>query len=252
MLLMLTIASSSIFAILPTVKAQADLPVVNVPIKIFVGAGPDPVGVGQSVGIVYWTDTMAIPTPDDPSYGAPGGRECFTDITATITKPDGNKETISFPPSDPVGGGFYSYVPDQTGTYTVQAHFPAQWRNKTSAVTWGTATTDRLGYNLAYFLCEAHDSEIDTFTVTEAQLEWLPTVPLPTQYWTRPIHGFLKGWYQIAGNWISGTRDNPYIPVPETAHVMWTEPYSSEVSLEEHMKIQVTMKEHHTKPNSAA
>ena len=59
----------------------------------------------------------------------------------------------------------------------------------------------------------------------EEQLQWLPGVPLPTDYWTRPIHGFNREWSQIAGNWITDRYDNPYITTPNTAHVMWTEPY---------------------------
>ena len=170
---------------------------------------PDPVGVGQEVMLVVWTNHMPPTTPTDYLLGSVGNRAAWTKITATITAPDGTEQTVALPVTDPVGGTFYSFIPDKMGNYSVQVHFPQQWKNTTT-------------YNRLY---QAHDSEIATFTVQEEQLQWLPGVPLPTDYWTRPIHGFNREWSQIAGNWITDTRDNPYITTPNTAHVMWTEPY---------------------------
>jgi hypothetical protein len=71
--LTLTIAAS-FFAVFSTANAQ--LPVVKVNPFIFAEAAPDPVGVGQQVIIVYWTSVLPIATPDDPTRGSIGGRDC--------------------------------------------------------------------------------------------------------------------------------------------------------------------------------
>ena len=71
----------------------------------------------------------------------------------------------------------------------------------------------------------AADSDIATFTVTNELLTPIPDAPLPTEYWTRPINSYDRSWSQIAGNWITGDRGLPYITTPNSAHVMWTEPY---------------------------
>jgi outer membrane protein assembly factor BamB len=130
------------------------------------------------------------------------------------------------PPSDPAGSGYYSMVPDKTGTYSVQANFPEQWRNRTATTTWGFTPAGGGCYpDLAYFLMEECDSPIVTFTVTDQQLQWIPEVSLPAEYWTRPISAYNREWYKIAGNWITGNRDLQYITAPDSPHVLWTEPY---------------------------
>jgi len=73
-------------------------------------------------------------------------------------------------------------------------------------------------------------------TVQEDQIEYEPSVPLPTNYWTRPIPSVNGEWYQISGNWLglaastfaatgmynSSGNFNPYTKAPNTAHVVWT------------------------------
>jgi hypothetical protein len=216
--LMLTIAAS-IVAVLPV---KAEIGTDTVPSFLYISVAPDPVGVGQSVGIVFWTKHIPPPTWEDPSLGAPGGRECWLGVTLTITKPDGTKQTIAIGPSDPVGSNYYIFVPDTVGTYSVQAHFPGQWKNATSKVPWGAQDYFPMPHNW-YF--ESADSIVVNFTVQQEQLQWLPGVPLPTEYWTRPIFAYNREWSTIAGNWISGNPDLSYITAPDTAHVMWTEPY---------------------------
>ena len=50
----------------------------------------------------------------------------------------------------------------------------------------------------------------------------IPGVPLPTDYWTRPINPMNREWYTIAGNWLSDGTDNHYTKGPESAHIVWT------------------------------
>lgn len=51
-------------------------------------------------------------------------------------------------------------------------------------------------------------------------------MPLPSEYWTRPINSQLREWGSIGGNWLT-TPNNRYAPFndgPETPHILWTNP----------------------------
>ena len=69
-----------------------------------------------------------------------------------------------------------------------------------------------------------------TLTVQEEQIANPPTYPLPTEYWTRPIEGQNTAWASVASNWLQSPQIfNAYQPdglAPNSAHVMWTKPYS--------------------------
>ena len=202
LLLIITIVPLS--NLLLTAQAQT---IERYPEWIFTAAAPDPVGVGQPVMIVSWT--LHMPPDIGESAGlVAGGRASWKGLTVTVTKPDETAEIINLPTTDSIGSAFYSYVPDQTGTYSIQAHVPAQWKNTTT-------------YNRLY---EAADSEQDTFTVTEKPLQIPSGVPLPTDYWTRPIDaGLPNNGQQLEETGCLMARD-PSTTVPETAHIAWTKP----------------------------
>ena len=81
----------------------------------FVGLIPNTVGVGQEV-LVH----LGINTPTGgPEWGWEG-------LTATVTRPDGTKQTLGPFLTDSTGGTGGAFIPNQVGTYTVQAHFPEQ------------------------------------------------------------------------------------------------------------------------------
>ena len=230
LVLMLTI-TATLVTVLP-IKAQI---IEYRPMFIYVAPQPA-AGVGQDLFLVYFTDHMPLPADDDASRGAVGGRECWTGITLTITKPDGNEETIEMGPSDPVGGGFMFYTPDQIGTYSVQAHFPGEWKNRTSYIPYGDSPYRVTPPGDYYY--EAADSIIATFTVqTEPIIRW-PDVPLPTDYWMRPIAGPANTWSGLAANWLGSyaqvwphggaggvTSNYGYGSAPESAHILWTRQY---------------------------
>jgi outer membrane protein assembly factor BamB len=62
-------------------------------------------------------------------------------------------------------------------------------------------------------------------TVQQESIAVLPTIPLPTEYWTRPINAENKEWYALAGNWLwSHNVDGDFNSVtsgPETSHITW-------------------------------
>jgi hypothetical protein len=133
------------------------------------------------------------------------------------------------PYSDPVGGGYLSYTPTETGNYSVRANFPGAWKNHTGVIgLFGPEPPTSTWYPPA-------ESREDYFTVREEPIAGWPEAPLPTEYWMRPIPGPNHEWSKIAGNWLgsyanqyplgaSGGTTRPYGwgAAPESAHILWT------------------------------
>jgi hypothetical protein len=97
------------------------------------------------------------------------------------------------------------------GNYTCVTNFPAQYY----------AGVVRLAAKSAPY----------TLIVNEEPLQYYPNLPLPTNYWTRPIDPQLRSWYAIAGNWLQDPYNYLADPgndeAPETAHILWTKPLTS-------------------------
>jgi hypothetical protein len=203
MILMFAMAVSMVA--IPTVFAQASR--ITYP---FIGATPNPVGVGQEV-LIHTGITQQLSLVDMGWEG----------LSVTITKPDGTTETLRDIRTDSTGGTGRVLVPDQPGNYTLQTHFPEQ-------VT--TADKRSPGIDLGTVML-ASSSEPLTLVVTEDPQAYWPDMPLPTEYWTRPIHASLYEWHTISGNWLrtysSGgvPRFIPYNDyAPESGHILWAKP----------------------------
>jgi outer membrane protein assembly factor BamB len=171
----------------------------------FVGAVPNPVGVGQEVLIHVGISHQLA----SALYGWEG-------LTVEVTRPDGHTETLGPFKTDATGGTGTVYVPNMAGNYTLQTHFPEQSMPVASGGTpEGT-------------IMLASDSDELTLVVTEEPITYYQPHALPTEYWTRPIDAQLREWYTIAGNWLDVAPRNHYAPynddAPETAHILWTEP----------------------------
>jgi outer membrane protein assembly factor BamB len=201
--LILVLAISSTVMTMPASNAQATGKKVTYP---FIGAIPNPVGVGQEVLLhIGITDPTNILT------------EGFTGLTVTLTKPDGTSQTLGPFTTDSTGGTGTVFIPSMTGNYTLQTHFPEQTiPSATRFIPAGTTM-------------EASDSEKLTLIVQEEPIAYYPGQPLPTEYWTRPIDSQLREWSPIAGNWLTAGRE--YNPInndaPETAHILWSKPLST-------------------------
>lgn len=197
LILMLTIAIPLVI-ILP---ANAQVPVLTKKTYAYIGATPNPVGVGQEtlihVGITDELQTAA--------HGWEG-------LTVTVTKPDGTTETLGPFRTDSTGGTGTVYVPTMVGTYYLQSHFPAQWYNWTL-------------YGGADVRYEASSSEKLALVVQEDPVPYHPGFPLPSEYWSRPISAEFREWNMIAGNFLDSTRYMsplvPYSEMPKTAHILW-------------------------------
>jgi hypothetical protein len=86
----------------------------------FIGATPNPVGVNQEV-LLHIAITEQLQIVTDSWHG----------LSVTIKRPDGKTDVIEDITTDSTGGTGRNYVPDITGNYTLQTHFPAQWYNYT-------------------------------------------------------------------------------------------------------------------------
>jgi hypothetical protein len=178
----------------------------------YVGLIPDTVGIGQEV-LVH----IGIHTPTGgPEWGWEG-------LTATVTRPDGTTFTLGPFKTDATGGTGGTFTPNQVGTYTVQTHYPEQlvpfsYLNFENGVFYPAGTK---------FL--ASDSRILEIVVTEDPVQYYPGVPLPTEFWSRPIDGQHREWSTIGGHWLERPpmdviENNDY--APDTAHILWAKPYT--------------------------
>jgi outer membrane protein assembly factor BamB len=175
----------------------------------FIQPMDNPIGVGQQVLLYFGiTDPVAWPMTG------------YTGLTVTVTKPDGKVETLGPFSTDTTGGTGANYVPTMTGTYYFEVHFPEQVLTTLSqTVPAGT-------------VMRASDSAKVPLNVTQQPIPYYPSMPLPTEYWSRPINDQLREWNVIAGNYLQrqlSTRDvGPTSMIrtsttgPETAHILWT------------------------------
>jgi outer membrane protein assembly factor BamB len=214
--------------------ANAHDPTWTIVSYAYVQAGPNPVGVGQSVLIFMWVDGPMPASSLDNDVRR-------HDYTLTITAPDGKKETKNWAVvADPTSCQFIRYTPTQVGTYTLEFDYPGQ------TYTWDDPIPSYFGPP------QPNPWTNDVFTAANAtflltvQEEQLPSptnsYPLPTEYWTRPIEGQNTDWYKISSNWLGepfitsgasiggGTaglyiaRTQPDGIAPNSPHIMWSKP----------------------------
>jgi outer membrane protein assembly factor BamB len=170
----------------------------------YIGATPNPVGVGQDV-LLHAGITQQLGSAD----------EGYEDIEILVTTPSGDEETIDVPKTDSTGGTGYIFVPEEEGTYTLQTHFPEQTLEVTSR---GQTSTNKY--------LESYSDELE-LVVQADPIEYYPDQPLPGEYWTRPIDSQLRSWTAVSGNWLYTdsnrvTEGNDY--APDSAHILWSTP----------------------------
>jgi hypothetical protein len=213
--IILLLAMTTTLAMAPTSDAHS--PPWNWVSYAYIVAAPNPVGVGQTVAVVFWID--------DGLPGAAIGNDVRRhDYKLTITDPDGQVEVKSYPVvSDTTSVQYLQYTPTKIGNYTMLFEYPNQ------TYTW-TGT-----YQGDVFLGA---SKTITLTVQEEQIPAaIDSYPLPSEYWTRPIEGQNSYWYSISSNWlgvpfITGAAASYGIPgayqpdgtAPNSAHIMWAKP----------------------------
>jgi len=215
-ILIISIAASTI--LLPT--ANAHTPPWQVPTFAYVQAVPNPIGVGQTATVYMWLANTYADATKINDYR-------FHNYKLTITAPDGTVTSQTFANiMDPTSNQAYTFTPTQLGTYSFNFTYPGQNVNDYSHAP-----------NSAY-LGDSYlpSTSTTTLTVQEEQITTPDLVPLPTEYWTRPIYGENIYWYTISSNWLgtgspglgtgaAGCNYPPGNPIgPQTSHVMWTYP----------------------------
>jgi len=215
----LTISMGTSMILLPSTNAHT--PAWQIPTYAFVNVAPNPAGLGQTVTVGMW---LQIPPPT--AMAAIGDR--WHNFKLTITSPDGTTQTLGPFTSDDTGGTYTTFTPNLLGNYSFVFSFPGQ-----------TLTGENGGFGAYvgdYF--KPSTSETAYCTVQQEAIPYIPTVPLPTSYWTRPVQSGNGLWANITGNWLGlGAHSfantgrynntgnyNPYSEAPLAAHILWTKP----------------------------
>ena len=205
------IALLSIMILIPTIKAADNQ--TSLKTYAFVGATPNPIGVGQEVLIrLGITDQLAA---DQYSW---------TGLTVTITKPDNTTTTLGPFSTDSTGGTSTSFTPEAVGTYILQSFFPQQ-TNPADVNSNGLVIPK--GTTML-----ASSSEKVELIVQSEPIQSATYQPLPTEYWSRPINNQYQTWQAIGGNWLMASNTantfnriaygNDY--APQSPHLLWSKP----------------------------
>jgi hypothetical protein len=155
----------------------------------------------------------------------------FHNFKLTITAPDGVVTTQTWDTvQDTTSSQSYIFTPDQVGTYNFTFDFPGQVYTYNTKNTPGLAAASAAYENDTYLPSSASC----TLTVTqEPTVSATGGIPMPTEYWTRPIFGENDQWWSITSNWLgnSGSANQGYGNVyqgdavgSQTSHIMWTKP----------------------------
>ena len=167
----------------------------------FIGAMPNPVGVGQTV-LLHVGMLTALNNVVDGWLG----------LKVEIVSPDNKTTLLDCPKTDSTGGTGVVFVPNQVGNYTLTTIFPEQ-----NATSYGVFTTN---------LYRAARSDSIQLVVQQDPVAYYPAFAMPTEYWTRPIDAQIREWYSIAGQWLRAPEGfyTPYNDAPSTAHILWQRP----------------------------
>jgi hypothetical protein len=223
---MALLLASSLVAALPIAKAQLSGSVAtDVPTFLMLNVAPNPIGVGQEALI----NAFMTKPPITAGFGGTGIN--YEGIKIEIIEPDGNKKTITMPTSDTTGGTWTNFTPDKVGNYTFKATYPGQHAEAWIPSMFGYSQF----FNVTYL---ASESDTIILTVQDEPIRGIDTAPLPTEYWSRPIHAQNYRWAELGSNWYglaapafatTGSYDamgnfQPYGTAPNTGHIMWVKP----------------------------
>ncbi|MBT0160362.1 PQQ-binding-like beta-propeller repeat protein [Candidatus Bathyarchaeota archaeon A05DMB-2] len=191
--------------------ANAHTPPWEITTYAYINVAPNPVGKGQQVLIVFWLDLVIQNANISNNIR-------FRNYQLTITKPDNTTETTTIDfVTDSTSSAYIPFTPDQAGIYRLNFTFPGQ------VYDYGGP------YQGDYYTAS---TALTTLTVQEEPITKLPTTPLPTEYWTRPINAQNLLWGIVSSNWLGGAANSASTDIwqkdgsaPRSAHIMWTKPY---------------------------
>jgi hypothetical protein len=199
-------------------------PAYTIETVAYMSITPNPIGVGQQILVNIWT--------------SPGQYHSFymQGYKVTFQKPDGTTVVIG-PMTSYLGDdtAWFQYVVDQVGTWKAKFEQPGTYLPVGIYV--DRPGTPGANYTLgASVLYTASSTDWQEFTVQQDWVNSWPSVPIPTDYWTRPISAENREWWSISG-WYpwsgiyyypngrmlypSNYRFTAYVQAPNTAHVVW-------------------------------
>ncbi len=208
--------------------------------KAYLSFRPNPVGVGQTILVNMWTS----PALHVSRY--------HTDYTITITDPDGNEDVVTLDSYRADATGWFEYVVDQVGTWTLKFEFLGGYFPPGNYTIYeGAWETRRQQGDVVFEFTEScyytpsSTAEQELVVQEEPVLSWPPS-PLPTDYWTRPVSPEHREWWPILGGYpgngvvgggsmwdelypetniyggsMSDCEFYPWVQGPNTAHVLW-------------------------------
>ncbi len=189
----------------------------------FLSVSPNPCGVGQELLVNVWTTF--------PS----GEGKYQVGYAITITHPNGSNETVNLKSYVADGTSWFTYVPQQVGTWTfvfnfAGEYFPAGYYMNGQYSTTRTGVFSNAIFNPSDYVTPATSNTVTVNVVSNLVASWQS--PLPTDYWTRPIEPNNREWNTIAGNYPWGERMGganawndeyygPFVTAPNSPHIVW-------------------------------
>ena len=227
----------------PTSPPAGVTPNATIETTVFMSLQPNPIGFGQSLLVNLWAEPATHYARYRSGY------------TVTITKPDATTD---------IYGPINSYQGDTTAWFEYVMDQVGEWKFKFEAA----GNYFRAGYNYNGRIYDSIEQIIEetgnpnfsmfsgprflestyylpattkeqTITVQQDLVASWPPVPLPSDYWTRPIYITNREWWVIGGQYpfsgIGGGPDwpadtnvyssnykyTPYVQAPNSAHVVW-------------------------------
>jgi hypothetical protein len=216
----------------PTTPPSGVTPDFTIYPLAFLSVSPNPIGVGQEALVNMW---ITFPS---------GEGKFMNGYTVTITKPDGNVETVTKQSYVADGTSWFQYTPTQIGEYKFVFSFPGEYY-PAGYYRDGQYSTNRTGFfataifNPSDYVAPA-TSPVTVLTVqAEPVASWDGLMAnagqtLPTDYWRYPIEPNHRSWAAVAGNYPWGESMvgqnqlswhdeyyGPYIPAVSTPHIIW-------------------------------
>ncbi len=229
-----------------------DVPDFTVKTTAYVSIRPAVVGVGQMILVNTWV----IP--------APNANKKFLDQKVTITDPDGDTDVVTQDSYVADGTTWFEWVVDKVGTWKFKYEFPGMFFPAGRYVLGDIVTAPSGGSNYGESVYYQPSSSPEmTITVQEDMVLSWPEMPLPTDYWTRPVPYEYREWWPYIGNYpwhgpgggalwdelypdtnpywgghdapagtaagfFGGARGHftPWVQAPESPHVAWKEQYT--------------------------
>jgi hypothetical protein len=214
----------------------------NISTTVFIVSAPNPVGVGQTCNFVFFNPQVppnALPTVPSARYSytidvtTPSGIvQHFPTASQSVAAQTGGNAGVANGQiiSDSTGSTYMAYTPDAAGNYSVTVHFIGfryLWNS-----TFGSGSNDYYG---TYFNPASYTATLTVQNEPVAPIDYPDILPMPTQYWTRPIEGQNTNWYQFSSNWLHNAHDysneagaqNRFQPdgiAPNSPHILWTRP----------------------------